>query len=633
MKTSSSRTSNIIILVLLILCLLNLAALSIVLRPGGLTAAKSEGLIIPTSTNTLPVKPSEIPSVTLEITSPQPSPTQTYEPTVPLTSLEGLSATGGVFLSMADGWNSHLFAYNPQYLTLTRLTDNHWDDIHPALSPDGTHLAFTSKANGYWDLFLMDLHNGSLTRLTDTGAYDGHPTWSPDGQWLAYETYINDHFEIFLLSVSNPSDPPIHLAGGPDSSHSPAWSPQGRQIAFVSNRYGDDDIWLAALDQVENRFTNLSNSLEIQQSNPAWSPDGQNLAWVDDSETSQIIMICSLANNPAKLRSLSTGNYPVWSEDGNSILALVSFANQNGIVTYEVTTGNIQQPLMNLPGTVSGLDWKSHFSTEAATTLLQYLTNQRSNGIIVHTQIAIDPAPPAGRFGVVPLDDVQTTYPYLSDAVDESFNVLRSLAARETGWDVLATLENAYLPLTSPLQPGGLDEWLYTGRGIALSSAPFTAGWMVIRREDIAGQTYWRVFLKTRFQDGSQGMPLPTTIWDLSARYVGDPQSYEQGGAIAVAPAGYWVDFTELALRAGWERLPAQMNWRTYFPATRFNMFINTGGQNWYAAMEQIYPTEALVTPTGYAPLLPTATATPVWSLVKSPTSQTTRRPTWTPSP
>ena len=203
MKKTSSRPSQVIILVLLILCLVNLVALSIILRPGGTAASIREAT--GTSSPTPQTSPSLTPSATLEIATLEPTSTNTPEPTLELNAMEGLVANGVYIFSMADGWNTHLFVYHPQFLQLTQLTNGNWDDINPALSPDGRHIAFSSKANGYWDLFLMDLETGGLTRLTDTGAYDGHPTWSPDGQWLAYDTYVKNHFEISLISSALPA--------------------------------------------------------------------------------------------------------------------------------------------------------------------------------------------------------------------------------------------------------------------------------------------------------------------------------------------------------------------------------------------------------------------------------------------
>src|SRR5664280_1468213 len=68
---------------------------------------------------------------------------------------------GVFFLSIADGGYFHLFAYSPQTLPLTRLTTGAWDDITPAISPDGHWLAFSSHRNGYWDLYRLDLLGGS----------------------------------------------------------------------------------------------------------------------------------------------------------------------------------------------------------------------------------------------------------------------------------------------------------------------------------------------------------------------------------------------------------------------------------------------------------------------------------------
>ncbi|HEX7973529.1 MAG TPA: hypothetical protein VF498_03900, partial [Anaerolineales bacterium] len=102
-------------------------------------------------------------------------------------------------------------------------------------------------------------------------------------------------------------------------------------------------------------------------------------------------------------------------------------------------------------------------------------------------------------------------------------------------------------------------------------------------------------------------LPRTARPWDLDARYSGDPRYYEQGGQLAPVPAGYWIDFTELAGRYGWERLPALVSWISYYPAARFNQFVLSGGLDWWSAMRQLYPPEALKTGTS----VPTPTITP----------------------
>jgi TolB protein len=242
---------------------------------------------------------------------------------------------------------------------------------------------------------------------------------------------------------------------------------------------------------------------------------------------------------------------------------------------------------------------------------------------------------PSGRASVVSLADVQAPYPKLHDEVNEAFNALRERVIAEAGWDALASLQNAYVPLTNSLDPGLGQDWLYTGRGFALNSLLVNAGWMVAVREGVGQQTFWRIYLRAQNQDGSQGAPLNASPWDLNARYNVDPQAYDQGGAYDPIPQGYWVDFTALARAYGFERQSALPNWRVYFAGTRFTEFVLTDGLDWYNAMLQLYPAEALITPTPKLPptVTPTLTTVPTLTSGPSPTATITASPTNTPLP
>ena len=227
------------------------------------------------------------------------------------------------------------------------------------------------------------------------------------------------------------------------------------------------------------------------------------------------------------------------------------------------------------------------------------------------------------RENLVPLIDVQAPYSQIHDAVDESFESLREATSDSTGWDALANLENAFIPITTALDPGMGKDWLYTGRAFSLNPLIASAGWMVVSRHEIGQQTYWKLYLHAQAQDGSKGIPLHDPVWDLSTRYNLDPDSYERGGSFAPVPAGYWVDFTSLAQNFGWQRLPALSNWRNFYRGTRFTEFVRKDNLNWYEAMLQLYPPEILVTPTPVLP--PSQTPSPM------PTPTSTLRPTRTP--
>jgi len=531
-------------------------------------------------------------------------------------------------LSMNDNGYAHLFAFDPASHTFLRITDGPQDDIMPAVSPDGSRLAFASRRNNQWDLYLLDLNNGALSQLTNTPTYDGAPSWSPDGLWLAYETYLDDNLEIAVISTTDRSQPPIRLTADPAADHSPAWAPQGRQIAFVSNRSGDSEIWLANLDQAEQRYTNLSNSPKSAETCPKWSPDGHYLVWgstAGESGWSGIYLWD--ANQPEIIaHRLTEGNQATWNYSSNRLMIHVNAPNEDFISLY-TPTGELSLPPVRLPGALYNLGGQVRLPA----TLPESLAKAAQ---AVPTPLWRPAATPAiegsaGRAAIVPLNDVMAPTARLHDAVDEAFVALRQQAIRLIGWDPMSSLENAYVPLTTPLDPGLGEDWSYTGRSFTLNSAALTAGWFVTVRQDFGSQTYWRLYVRTQMQDGSQGIPLHDPPWDLNARYELDVASYEQGGKYRPIPAGYWVDFTDLARAYGWERLPALPNWRTYYRGARATQFVMTGGLDWYTAMLQIYPPEALMTPTQIAP--PTRTPTP--TITPSPTPSPTRTPLPTRTP
>jgi hypothetical protein len=255
--------------------------------------------------------------------------------------------------------------------------------------------------------------------------------------------------------------------------------------------------------------------------------------------------------------------------------------------------------------------------------------------VLAQAPVTPDSGVPAQRWYVVPLPDVDAPFPQLHVLVDQSFEALRKRVIADAGWDALASLENAYVPLTTALDPGLQQDWLYTGRAFAINSLMVNAGWMAVEREDVGAQTYWRLYLRTQNQDGTQGEPLQSPPWDLNARYALDPKKYEAGGDYAAVPPGYWIDFTSLASAYGWSRLPALPNWRNYYSGARFTEFALTGGLDWYSAMLQLYPPAALLTPTAVLPptATPSRTPVPTKTLGPSPTASSTPLPTstWTP--
>ena len=536
---------------------------------------------------------------------------------------------GTILLSMEENGYAHLYAYTPQEMPLLRLTYGEWDDVQPAFSPDRKQVAFASNRDGFWDLYILEISSGDITRVTHTETYEASPSWSPDGQWLAFEVYTDGNLDIAILSLTDGGLEPINLTLDPATDHSPAWAPGGRQLAFVSNRGGDNDIWLADLDKTgTERYANLSNTPQAEENHPVWTTSGTRLAWASSSQNIGYsgIYVWDESQPERPAHWIGDGDWPAWNTAEDRIVSVIHSPNQEYLTAYTMNGDLLLQPTP-IPGPIRGIIWPDVSLSNPMPQTYADAANQ------VPPPLWQEKADPIGdratqRYALNTIPDIQAPYPQLHDRVDESFAALRQRVSEEAGWDALAGLSNAFIPLTTTLDPGLGEDWLYTGRAFALNPLISNAGWMVAVRQDFGAQTFWRLFLRVQLQDGSKGVPLHNPPWDLAARYDLDPRSYEAGGRYAAIPPGYWIDFTTLARQYGWQRLPALPNWRTYFSGARFTEFALTGGLDWYSAMLEIYPKDILVTPTRILPPTPTPTRTPIPT--RTPTS--TRTPSQTPS-
>ncbi len=333
------------------------------------------------------------------------------------------------------------------------------------------------------------------------------------------------------------------------------------------------------------------------------------------------------AGNPdAQPKWVGAGDWPVWV-DNHDIATRLSSPNQNFLTGYS-TSGAINLPPMLLPGQVDGLS--------VGTTVTE-LPGPFKAAAKVTQPALFDPGTisqsdlPASRLTLIPIPSVTAAFPKMIEAAADSFQLLHTLISTQSGWDALGNLENAFIPLTTPPDPGLGDDWLYTGRAFTLNPALVQADWMVVVREDFGQQVYWRIFLRTAAQDGSQGMPLTQIPWDFSARTTSS-SAYENGGQLmSTIPPGYWLDLTSISAQYGWQRLPALTNWRSYYAGARFNELVFTQDLDWRTAMLQLYPPDILVTPTMVIPPTRTPTRTPFWYIAPTFTRTPTIRPTTTP--
>jgi TolB protein len=152
---------------------------------------------------------------------------------------------------------------------LSQLTDDGNGNILPVWSPDGSRLAYSSKASGNWDIYTMSNNGSDIRQITTDPANDLSPAWSPDGQRIAFETNRDGNVEVYVMGANGSVARNISNFSQAND-HGPTWSPDGQFIVFYANREGNWDIFSTTLDN--QNTLNLTNTPTRDEQTPAWRP-------------------------------------------------------------------------------------------------------------------------------------------------------------------------------------------------------------------------------------------------------------------------------------------------------------------------------------------------------------------------
>ena len=231
---------------------------------------------------------------------------------------------------------------------LVRLSHTDYiDEEHPVWSPRGDRIAFECT-NYAPDLHLPNSGNstpsGNLAvrnwaisyrffassicvvnadgsgrvQFTDDETHEVDPAWSPDGRKMAFSSYRNGNTDIYVINTDGAGL--VRLTRDQAHDETPAWSPDGHQIAFASNRAENSNIYVMNADGSDIRpiIVDMFNSLR-----PAWSPDGSKIAftsYVVGDDDSQVYVVDADGSNLTRV-SNGPGSHsdPSWSPDGNRI--------------------------------------------------------------------------------------------------------------------------------------------------------------------------------------------------------------------------------------------------------------------------------------------------------------------------
>ncbi len=203
------------------------------------------------------------------------------------------------------------------------------DDITPRWSPDGKTLMFVSERDGNPEIYLCDEHGGSLRNLTKSPSIDIHPCWSHDGKRILFtsnrDKLHDDDFSIYAMN-SDGSDVK-RITHGPEIDTYASWSPDDARI--VTRRQIGDDSEVFVLDADGTHPLDISNDPKAFDGWPAWSPDGKRIAWAGggpDDGNHFIFLIDADGKNRVQLTNFwSDPNWcydtqPTFSPDGKRLV-------------------------------------------------------------------------------------------------------------------------------------------------------------------------------------------------------------------------------------------------------------------------------------------------------------------------
>jgi hypothetical protein len=236
-------------------------------------------------------------------------------------------------------------------------------NVGPAISPDGTRIAYLSASSRISiDLYLADANTGRTIRHLIRTAGDPHfeslqflasaGGWAPDNRRLAVATVRKGRPVLAIIDTDNGKVTQEITIPEADEIFQPSWSPDGASIAFSAQAGGFTDLFVHTLSTGATR--RLTHD-EFADMHPAWSPDGSRIAFVTDRGTGTLDTLlfkghglATIDVSDGRIQPLSTGlsgnaANPQWSHDGRTIWFIADADGRPNVYRLDVQSGRSER--------------------------------------------------------------------------------------------------------------------------------------------------------------------------------------------------------------------------------------------------------------------------------------------------
>lgn len=255
---------------------------------------------------------------------------------------------------------------NPSELVETVLTRQQGREVLPSFSPDGSRIAYSAQreAGGPWRIYVEVVGSGQPLPITDGKASDYGPAWSPDGRSIAFlrKTSPMSDAELIVIPALGGHERTLLTFDGSDlRGGSVSWSPDGMKIAYPARPAKAAPFRIALLDVAsrETRWLTSPDPGVVGDASPAFAPDGSQIAFVRRGGygSGWNVLVVPLTSDlepagpPSRITDfdrMATG--PAWTPDGTRILFVGEQASGQEGVWSVSPDGGKPELLWRLPG-------------------------------------------------------------------------------------------------------------------------------------------------------------------------------------------------------------------------------------------------------------------------------------------